>query len=161
MTDEVAQAAQRAMQIDRPGEYLRKAWGLIYGRNPDPNAGYLQAVMAVEAAAKPVVAPNDKDFTLGRGLGELGKSPRLFGVVSRPGDGTFDPYDTLLGMCRLMWKSQPQRHGAPDPHPLAEVSQEEAEAALHVAVTLVQWFSEGYVFKVAPPTPPPRISPTR
>jgi hypothetical protein len=57
----------------------------------------------------------------------------------------FDKMDALIKMVRLLWKSQFDRHGTPDDTVPLTVSQEEAETAIHVATTLVHWFTSGSV----------------
>ena len=72
VSEHAVMAAQQVIDSSgRPGEHLRTAWGLIYGRQPDPNGAFLEAVKAVEAAAVPVISPNNKKATLGTMLGEL------------------------------------------------------------------------------------------
>jgi hypothetical protein len=51
---------------DRISEHLRAAWAGVYNLNPNPTAGYDHAVNAVEAAAWPVVTPDDEKATLGK-----------------------------------------------------------------------------------------------
>jgi hypothetical protein len=49
----------------RAGDLLSNAWRSVYGRHPDASSGYRYAVRAVEAAADPVVSPNNASATLG------------------------------------------------------------------------------------------------
>ena len=51
----------------------------------------------------------------------------------------------LADMLDLVWKGQRDRHGDPDPHAPLSVTQEQAEAAVQLAVTVVQWFTAGVV----------------
>ncbi len=56
-----AAAAARA-QTSLPGNasnHLSNAWSAAFGREPSPSTAYSEAVKAVEAAAIPVVLPND------------------------------------------------------------------------------------------------------
>lgn len=48
-------------------------------------------------------------------------------------------------MMRLQWKGQYDRHGSDDEETPLHVGQDEAEAAVHLAITLVQWFRSGAV----------------
>ena len=48
----------------------------------------------------------------------------------------------------LLWKGQIDRHGTDDASTPLSVSQAEAEAAVHLAVTLVQWFTSGAVSRI-------------
>lgn len=53
------------------------------------------------------------------------------------------PVTTLVSMIDLLWGSQHDRHVPADQEAPLHVTQEEAEAAIHLAVTLVQWFTMG------------------
>ena len=132
----------------RAGEHLREAWRLIYGRHPDPDAAYLEAVKAVEAAAVPVISPNNLKATLATMNGDLKANLGRFEVALRPVDTTIVAVEQALGMMQLLWKSQPERHGSPDPRPLSTVTQQEAEAGVHLAITLVHWFRTGVISKL-------------
>ena len=55
--------------------------------------------------------------------------------------------DVVRQMLSLLWKSQWDRHGVDDDAPLT-VSQQEAEDALALAVTLVRWFDTGAVYRL-------------
>jgi hypothetical protein len=94
------------------------------------------------------VLPRDRIATLGKVIGELNHhSARWELVVSTPG-GSAD-ISTLLAMLRLLWEGQTDRHGAPiTPAP---VTAEAAEAAVHLAVTLVQWFNSSAIRRVSMP----------
>ena len=152
--DETAQAAaSEAMKQGKAGLHLRRAWAEIYGTNPDPGKAFSEAIKAVEVAVGPVVTPNDKNATLGRMIGELKGSPGRFRVVlsgageSRAGvpKGDLDALAIARLMAQLLWTSQHDRHGNFDlSHPIS-VSQEEAQAAVQLAVVLVQWFVTGVV----------------
>jgi hypothetical protein len=48
-------------------------------------------------------------------------------------------------MMRVLWKSQLDRHGTDNEAVPIEVSKDEAETALHLAITLVHWFTSGAV----------------
>ena len=141
----VVAAAERVMaDAGRAGEYLQNAWSKIYGRHPDPSAGYGQSVNAVEAAARPVVSPNDATTTLGKIIGQVRQNPQAW-TIEVPAPPAFERGKVLLGMLDLLWKGHADRHGTPDPNVPISVSQSEAEAALHLAVTLVHWFNSGAV----------------
>jgi hypothetical protein len=130
---------------DAPGRLLARAWNAIYGLHPDPSDGYRHAVRAVEAAAIPVVLPGDSEATLGRVIGAVRGQPHLWQVTLTHRDDPQQPVNALIEMMTALWRSQYDRHvdlssGAP-----LHVSQEQAETALHLAVTLVQWFTSGRV----------------
>ncbi len=55
-----------------------------------------------------------------------------------------EPMDAVVHMPELVWTNNYARH-ASDSSVLIDVTQQEAEAVLHVAVTLVQWFQRKFV----------------
>jgi hypothetical protein len=143
-------ATDAMLAVDNPtaGSHLRAAWAAVYGRHPDPTRAYSEAIKAVEAASIPVVLPNDRDATLGKVIGAF-KQPeqraRWRLAISAPNDGQAE-VAVLLDMLRLLWQGQTDRHGGSTP--TVAISAPAAEAAVHLAVTLVQWFSAGAVEKV-------------
>lgn len=137
----VAGAAQSAMRRGRAGELLSRAWGEMYGREPNPSAAYRDAVRAVEAAAQPIVLPKDPKATLGKIIPAMRDAPAKWRVVLQP-DG-IDPVDAVIAMLELLWRAQHDRHGDPDTARPLVVSDREAEAAVHLAATLVHLFSSG------------------
>ncbi len=144
----VLPAAQDAVELvvsakDKAAELIGTAWRAIYGREPNPTDGFNRAVKAVEAVACPVIVPDDKGATLGRAIGELRANKTRVATVFRSPRGT-DPVDAVLAMMQLVWTNNYARHAA-DPSVPLDVTQAEAEAALHVAVTLVHWFQRGFV----------------
>lgn len=138
------QVAEAAMaRADTAAQLLADAWTQTFGVEPNPRDGYRQAVRAVEAAAIPVVLPNDQEAHLGRLIGHL-KSTRDRWAVVLPGrEDKVDPVDALIGMLELLWTSQYDRHvreGAP-----LHIEQPEAEAAMPLAACLVDWFQTGAI----------------
>jgi hypothetical protein len=137
-------AAKRVMDERKaPSILLRRAWNTTFGLHPNPSDGYRQAVRAVEAAAIPVILPNDKDATLGRVIGTLRSNPDRWQLSFTHRTKPEKPAATLTSMMALLWEGQYDRHVS-DGVPL-HVSQEEAETAIHLAVTLVQWFTAGHI----------------
>ena len=137
-------AADQAMAGDaQHHRYLRRAWGAAYGRNPQPDTAYRDAVRAVEAAAIPVVRPSRSPLTLGLVIAEIRDHPKQFATRLNPSP-PLEPIEAVRQMLSLLWKSQWDRHGVDDDVPLT-VSQQEAEDALALAVTLVRWFDTGAV----------------
>lgn len=137
----LAAAAEEMKQRSNPSSYLRSAWHHVYGRNPNPSTAYHDAVRAVEAAVRPVVTPRDGQATLGRMIGALRDKPGKWDTVI--GD-----VDTVRKMMATIWKSQFDRHGTDDTTKALNVSQSEAEAAVQVAVTLVQLFRTGAIRRI-------------
>lgn len=131
--------------MDRAGEHLRIAWSEAYGRTPDSGKAYLEAVRAVEAAAAPVVIPRDPLPTLGKILTALSDRPEKWVVTL--GGSSQQPVDTRAVM-DMLWRSQFDRHGTADENVPMNVSDAEAEAAVHLAALLVHWFKTGAVRQV-------------
>lgn len=140
-------AADQAMTGDaQHHRYLRRAWGAAYKRNPQPDTAYRDAVRAVEAAAIPVVRPSRSPPTLGLVIAEFRDHPKQFATRLNPSPPS-EPIETVRQMLSLLWKSQRDRHGVDDDVPLT-ISQQEAEDALALAVTLVRWFDTGAVYRL-------------
>ena len=132
-------AAHQEMHIQgNASSYLRSAWHQVYGRNPNPSEAFRNAVRAIEAAARPVVIPNDSRATLGKMICALRNKPEKWQTAI--GD-----VDTLRKMMQTIWKSQFDRHGTDDTSKPINVSQSEAEAAVQMRVTLVQLFRTGAI----------------
>jgi hypothetical protein len=149
--DESVQAAEdnTIKKSGRAGEHLRKALIAIYGRNPDPSTGYRESVRAVEVASIEVICPNEKNPTLGsviRSLNHDLKGAKRFKLILGT-DRKVEPTDVLRSMAELLWSNQIDRHGTIDDKVPLTVSLPEAEAAFHLACTLVHWFTTGKVTK--------------
>ena len=126
-------------------DHLDKAWQAAFGREPTPSAAYSEAVKAVEAAAIPVVLPNDKLATLGKIVGELRANPQKYATAfardATPArDTTLSPLEVVIALADLLWVNQTDRHAVGDPQPAAPVTQPQAELAVHIALTLVHTF---------------------
>ncbi|WP_163544335.1 hypothetical protein [Occultella kanbiaonis] len=129
----------------RAGERLASAWREAFGLGPDLSKVYAEAVKAVEDAAIPVVVPKQASATLGHVIGQLCKDGDWSLPLTRE-DSAAPSSETVLRMCQGLWKGHHDRHGG-DPNAPAQVSQAEAEAALFLAVPLVQWFTSGAVVR--------------
>jgi len=136
---------------DRASDHLRNAWEALYGRSPSAGEGYREAVRAVEAVAKPVILPLDERATLGRMIAGFRDAPARWTIMLAEA-GRSDPPAVVLGMMEMLWTSQHDRHGTDDESVPLNVSTEEARAALHLALTLVQWFRTGVVAAVTDET---------
>lgn len=135
--DSVMQRAGRA------GARLAKAWEELYGPNPNPSEAYRLAILAVEDAAIPVVSPSNKTATLGTVLKQMADQTSWQLPMTREHDGA-PSTEVVLGMIRLLWHGQHDRHGG-QPSAPGNVSFEEATVAVGLATTLVQFFSAGLV----------------
>lgn len=141
----VTAAAEREMaRAGRPSTHLRNAWEAAYGREPRPSEAYREAVRAVEAAAKPVISPNNPKATLGTMIADIKNKPEKWTVGLPNPDGS-DQVSVVRSMCELLWKGQIDRHGTDDESSAVTVDAAEAEAALHIATTLVHWFTTGAI----------------
>lgn len=136
---EVTELIERAASGgDRSAEHLRRAWSKLYRRDPDYNAACLDAVAAVEVAAKPVVSPNNSGTTLGTVLRDLKAKPSKWTTASEA-DADIDK---VIAMLELIWQGH-YRHGdAEDPIDVAEPG---AAMVVQLAAVLVGWFNAGYV----------------
>ncbi|MGB7447574.1 MAG: hypothetical protein WA892_00440 [Ornithinimicrobium sp.] len=124
------------------GDHLRNAWNEAYGRHPDPTKAYSEAIKAVESAMAPVVSPMNVKATLGTILKDVERKPSKweFSIA----DGRADGVDTVLQMMQMLWDGQTSRHGGVAPTRAETPS--EAQAAVHLAATLVQ-FAVGKSFR--------------
>ena len=122
-----------ANQPGRAAEHLRAAWSKCFGLHPDLNEASIEAVKAIEVAAKHVVTPNDAAATLGKMCSALRDKPSKWETLSESGRGV----ETVLSMMEMVWEGH-LRHG--DESAPLEVSQEAAEMTVQTAVLLVSWF---------------------
>jgi hypothetical protein len=138
-------AAEQVMSAgDKAARHLRSAWSAVYGRHPDAGKGYGEAIKAMEASTIPVVLPKTNAGTLGKVINALRDKPAKWAVGLKHPEPERQVV-ILADMLDLVWKGQTGRHGDPDPTAPISVSQEQAEAAVHLAVTVVQWFTTGVV----------------
>lgn len=120
------------------GIRLAKAWEELYGLSPDASRAYGLAVKAVEDAAIPVVSSTNAKATLGTVIAQMEQQ----GDWSLPLDrehGNAPSGETVIAMMRILWHGQFDRHGGQPLQP-GDVSFEEAQIAVGLAVTLVSWF---------------------
>jgi hypothetical protein len=147
--DSAISNARQAFDRGRAGDHLRDAWHSVYGRPPNPTVAYAEAVKAVEVAARPAISPNDSTATLGRMVEAIRDKPKKW--VTRLVGRTVEGVVVVETMARLLWQGQHDRHG--DAGAPRSVTQAEAEAAVQLAVLLVQWFELG-AFAIARPILP-------
>ena len=132
------------------GRRLAEAWGAAFGLEPDATKAYGLAVKAVEDAALPKVPLKVNDHrTLGaviRVLNSANHDAADWTLNFRREDKHYSNGQTLVAMLKTLWSGQTDRHGGD--HELVSgtaVTQEAAEAAVMLAVPLVQWFSSDFV----------------
>lgn len=124
------------------GVKLAQAWERAFGVDPDPTGAYALAVRAVEDAAIPIVVPRQAGASLGHVIGQLAADNDWSLPLTRE-DENATTASIVLAHCRALWKGHHDRHGGSDGPGV--VTQEEAEAAVSLAVPLVQWFASGMV----------------
>ena len=151
--DRISKTVTRSVETSAtPGSssehHLSLAWSHIYGQEKNLGAGYLEAIKAVECVAIPVSIPDNPTGTLGQVIAAMADKPSKWETSLKPPEGV-DAMEHIIGMLRLLWRSQRDRHGVPDPAPRIITIQTEAEAAVHLAATLVHWFDSGAVSRVA------------
>ncbi|TFV78290.1 hypothetical protein E4P39_03430 [Blastococcus sp. CT_GayMR19] len=135
-------AADSVMQrAGRAGARLAKAWEALYGIEPNSSEAYRLAILAVEDAAVSVVSPKNEKATLGTILRDVEQQGDWRLPMTREHEGA-PSREVLVGMIRLLWHGQHDRHGG-QPSAPGDVSFEEASVAVSLAVTLVQWFGAG------------------
>ena len=122
------------------GDLLSEAWHAAFGKEPDFEDAYDKAIKAVEEAGWPVVSPLNVRTSLGtmaRDMENQGNWKLELGANPKhPSD------DVVCKMVRSLWEGQESRHGG---NGYRKPTQGEAEAAVMLAVPLVQWFSSGAV----------------
>ncbi|MFI9207140.1 hypothetical protein ACIGW7_03185 [Streptomyces sp. NPDC053253] len=143
-------AAETTGTLDpRAGRLLADAWKHAFSMNRDPSAAYRCAVRAVEAAASPVISPSDSIPTLGKMISAFRSKPEKW-IFSFKVDSAANPKDVLLGMLQMIWTNEYSRHVDPDVQAPLHVSQKEAESAVVLALTLVNWFISGAISRNLP-----------
>lgn len=127
----------------RAGTRLAKAWEELYGLTPHASEAYRLAILAVEDAAVPVVSPNNPNATLGTVLKQIEDQKNWRLPMAREHDKA-PSSAVLIGMLRVLWHGQHDRHGG-QPSAPGDVTIDEAQVAVAVAVTLVHWFDAGLI----------------
>lgn len=142
---EVAAAVQAtvttAAGVNSSGQHLANAWNDAYGRTSDPVKSYSEAIKAVEAAASPVLTPNNLKATLGTLIGDLRSTSSSWTFEIQDAQGV----SVVLDAMNLLWNGQTSRHGGVQATRTETL--EEARAAVHIATSLVQWFISGAIRK--------------
>lgn len=123
------------------GELLAEAWRGAFGIHPNPETSYRKAVLAVEAAAIPVVSPTNRGATLGTVFAQM-RDQSNWGLDISKQHRDYPTTSVLLGMIQMLWAGQGRHAGQAD---WAPNTQAEAEAAVMLAVPLVQWFTSGSI----------------
>ncbi|WP_350353053.1 hypothetical protein ABS642_08970 [Microbacterium sp. A8/3-1] len=132
----VQQAAEAAMSVPGAGALLSEAWHAAFGRSPDYEEAYEKAIKAVEEAGVHVVTPNNLKATLGTLVRDM-KAQANWKLDLPTTDA-----DVPIKMAEALWAGQESRHGG---NGYRKPTQAEAEAAVMLAVPLVQWFTSGAI----------------
>ncbi|MEU1155944.1 hypothetical protein ABZ369_23415 [Streptomyces sp. NPDC005918] len=125
---------------------LRSAWLKAYNINQDPGGAYADALRAVEDVACPLFLPNDPRPTLGGVRAHLAREGHRYELVIHDANATPADVEALTAMIALLWYGHRDRHEGG--RTSAPISPEAAQAAVHLAATLVQWLSTGTVRRV-------------
>jgi hypothetical protein len=120
---------------ERAGAFLGDAWKAVATRDRQPNEGYDKAVKAIEAVAQPVVSPNNARATLGTIVRDMRAKPSKWTFAL--GD-----LDLIIDLADRVW-TEHLRHGTDQRR--TDHTLEEADAALHLAIPLVRYFSGGLI----------------
>lgn len=123
----------------RAHAHLMSAWTQLTGRQPNPSAAYQEAIKAVEAVAGPVVSPFNDRATLGTVIRDIRAKPSKWEVTLDSATS-----ENVADLADLIWKGQADRHGSHDESIPLVVSQQEADAAVHLAIPLVRLFAGGH-----------------
>jgi hypothetical protein len=118
-------------------DHLDVAWTEATSPQGDRSKAMGEAVKAVEAAAKPVVSPNDHDgATLGTVIAALRAKPEKWEVVLDR-----DSVAAVADRAEVLWRSHRDRHGTDaEREPIGE---DEASVAVYLAIELVATFQRG------------------
>ena len=126
------------------GVRLARAWEELYGLNPDPSKAYSLAIKAVEDATVKLVCSKHPAPTLGTVISDM-ENQKDWRLPMAREDSRALTKDVVIGMLRVLWCGQHDRHGSGEPEKPGNVSREEATVAVLLAVTLVGWFDAGIV----------------
>jgi hypothetical protein len=105
-------------------------------------------VLAVESVACRAFTPGDPEPSLGKAIGCLRNTLGTWTVATLDNQQQASA-ETLLAMLETVWQNH-QRHLGADGNRAQPATQDEAEAVLFLAVTIVQWFERGLVKKKWP-----------
>ncbi|MGC4769243.1 hypothetical protein ACLQ25_09715 [Micromonospora sp. DT44] len=119
---------------------LRQAWSRAFGRDSDASDAWDHAIKAVEAILAPLIVPAQDKPQVGHVLGQLRSQGERWRLVV-PGPGEDHSVGPLITMLQTIWPN-PDRHAAGNPR---TPSMAEAQAVLHLAVTIVQWARSGAI----------------
>jgi hypothetical protein len=121
---------------------MKEAWAKAYGRGPNASDAWDHAIKAVEEILIPIVCPRKDKANLGDVAGSLKAQPERWKLLLQS-NGPISSVETMEAMLRLLWPN-PDRHGGAKRR-TPELA--EAQAAVQLAVTIVQWARTGLLEK--------------
>ncbi|MBS2966312.1 hypothetical protein KGA66_24920 [Actinocrinis puniceicyclus] len=145
LAQQADQAEEFAMAAGRPAarQHLARARGKLLALDPEPDVAYGEAIRAVEAVANPFLLPRNPSPTLSLARDHLRDAAAKYEFVITAKSGVPGSVAVVVEMLSTLCSGQSDRHaGGPNNAP---VTQESAESAFALAVTLVIWFSTGAV----------------
>ncbi len=125
---------------DEASRHLLAGWAAAYGRGPDPDRAYDEAILAIEAIACPLVSPRNNRATLGTVLSDLRNQEARWELTVGDPAGVATGIAALTAMMTLLWTGQSRHAGGTYSR---RQTQAEGEAAIHMATAIVQWLSAG------------------
>lgn len=145
----VQDAAESIASADTTaGKLLRKAWEHAYELEPQDSTAYFYAVRAVESAAFKTLGITGTTATLGNAIRAIEKADARWRLPFLREHTEYPSKDLLLGTLKSLYRGQRDRHGRIDAY--SDVTHDEAEGAVLLAVTLVGWFSRELVVERDP-----------
>jgi hypothetical protein len=128
------------------GEFGTPAHGHLEGAmlkltqpgDKDPVGSYSESIKAVEAAARPIVAPNDALATLGTMISAMRDKEVKWEVTLAA-----EKVDDVIRRAEILWKTPHERHGSDLPQPPVTIDQ--AQAGFNLALSLVDYFARGLI----------------
>ena len=124
------------------GSLVRQAWEKVHDLESDDSGAYSRAVKAVETAALEALDITKDTATLSDAIRAIEARDSTWRLPFQREHTEYPSKDVLLGLMKSLYRGQRDRHGSDS---YADVTHEEAEAAVLMAVTLVGLFSAGLV----------------
>ncbi|MEU9634427.1 MULTISPECIES: hypothetical protein [Streptomyces] len=134
--DESAQLSYElaSAPADQASEELKQAWDRAFSRGPDASDAWDHAIKAVEAVLIPLVVPKQEKAQLGHVVGSLRSQGDRWKFVL-PGVKMDHSVAPLVSMLDALWPNPDRHANGANRKPRLE----EAQAAVHLAVNIVQW----------------------
>ncbi|MEU6184092.1 hypothetical protein [Streptomyces coeruleorubidus] len=125
---------------DLASEELKQSWDRAFSRDPDASDAWDHAIKAVEAVLIPIVIPKQDKPQLGHVVGSFKSQGERWRFVL-PGEDMSNSIQPVLAALNMLWPN-PDRHANEGRR---KPTLEEARAAVHLAVTVVQWARAGAI----------------